>query len=70
MWVDESRSPGLRMTFEHVIEPVDGGTKVTERALIAGPLAPLVGALMRRRLETLFDASTAQVVRQAERAPA
>jgi hypothetical protein len=69
VWVDESRSPGVRMTFEHVIEPVDGGTKVTERALISGPLAWLVGALMKRKLEALFDASTAQVVNHAERVP-
>lgn len=69
MWADESRSPGVHMTFEHLIEPVDGGTKITERALVAGPLARLVGALMGRKLQALFEASTAQVVRQAEQAP-
>src|SRR3954465_7450273 len=61
IWVDESRSPGVRMTFEHLIESVEGGTKITERVLMAGPLARLIGALMRRKLETLFEASVAQV---------
>ena len=32
LWVDESRSPGMRMRFDHVIEPVDDGTRLTERA--------------------------------------
>ena len=70
VWVDESRSPGVRMTFEHVVEPVEGGSKITERALITGPLAPLVGALMKRRLAALFEASTAHVALEAERATA
>jgi len=66
LWVDESRSPGVRMTFEHVIEPGEAGTTLTERVLIRGPLARVVGALMRRKLEALFAASVAHVARQAE----
>src|SRR5947208_6541157 len=33
LWVDETRSPGARMAFEHVIEPAAAGTEVTERVL-------------------------------------
>src|SRR5256714_13609014 len=65
VWVDESRSPGVQMTFEHVIEQGDAGTVLTERVLIRGPLARLVGALTRRRMEALFGASVAHVARRA-----
>jgi polyketide cyclase/dehydrase/lipid transport protein len=68
LWVDESRSPGIQMTFEHVIEPGEEGTELTERVLIRGPLARLVGVLMRRKLEALFAASVAHVGRRAEQA--
>jgi hypothetical protein len=68
LWVDESRSPGVHMTFEHVIEPGEAGTRLTERVLIRGPLARIVAALMRRRLEALFAASVAHVGHQAEQA--
>jgi polyketide cyclase/dehydrase/lipid transport protein len=68
LWVDESRSPGIQMTFEHVIEPGEEGTVLTERVLIRGPLARLVGVLMRRKLEALFVASVAHVGRRAEQA--
>ena len=43
-----------------------GGTELTERVLIRGPLARLVGVLMRRKLEALFAASVAEVARRAE----
>ena len=66
LWVDESRSPGVHITFEHVIEPGAAGTKLTE--LIRGPLARLVGVVVRRRLETLFATSVAHVAHQAEQA--
>jgi hypothetical protein len=56
------------MTFEHVIEPREAGTKLTERVLIRGPLARVVGALMRRKIEALFTASVAHVAREAEAA--
>jgi len=66
LWTDESRSPGLRMTFDHVIEPRAEGTVLTERVVITGPLGPIVGPLLRRRLEGLFEASVAHVARIAE----
>jgi Polyketide cyclase / dehydrase and lipid transport len=66
LWVDESRSPGMKMTFEHVIEAGEDGTQLTERVSISGPLGRAFGPLMRRKLETLFAASVAAVARQAE----
>jgi hypothetical protein len=68
LWADESRSPGVKMTFEHVIESGEAGTELTERVLITGPLARFVGILMRRKLGALFAASVAYVARRAEQA--
>src|SRR5205814_9602126 len=66
VWVDESHSPGVQMTFEHVIEPGEAGTALTERVLIQGPLGRLVGPLLRRKLTALFGTSVAHVARRAE----
>jgi hypothetical protein len=70
LWVDESRAPGMRMTFDHVIEAAAGGTRLTERVRISGLLGHALGPLMRRKLEALFAASVASVSRQAEAAKA
>jgi hypothetical protein len=68
LWVDESRSFGMHMTFDHTIEAGDDGTTLTERVVIHGPLGRLVGPMMRRKLEALFAASVAEVARRAEEA--
>ena len=70
IWVDESRSPGLTMTFDHVIEDLGGELRLTERVQIEGWLAPLVGLLTRRKLEALFAASVAHVADRARAAGA
>src|SRR3712207_8921406 len=31
VWVDEARSPGVRMTFDHVVEPAGDRTTLTGR---------------------------------------
>lgn len=67
LWADEARSPGARMTFDHTIEPQGAGIRLTERVVITGPLAPLIGPLIRRRLEVLFASSISYVARIAER---
>lgn len=70
LWVDESRSSGMRMIFDHIIETAEGGTRLTERVRIGGPLARLFGPLLRRKLEALFATSVAMVARDAEAAKA
>ena len=67
-WVDESRTPGMRMTFVHDIELRDDGTIITERVLIRGPVGQVVGRAMRRRLEALLEASVERLARRAEAA--
>jgi hypothetical protein len=66
VWVDETRSPGMQMTFDHVVSPGEGGTGLTESVRISGPLGRALGPLMRRKLEALFAASVAAVAHQAE----
>src|SRR6266516_6653105 len=70
LWIDESRSLGMQMTFDHLVEPGEGGTRLKERVGISGPLGQALGPLMRRKLEALFSASVAAVARQAEAAEA
>ena len=65
LWTDESRTPGLRMTFEHLIEPMASGTKVTERVLLSGPLAWIAGPLLRRKMQRLIVAATASIAQTA-----
>src|SRR6476620_8769835 len=38
-WVDESRLPGVRLTFEHIATTEGSGTRLTERVTFTGPLA-------------------------------
>jgi hypothetical protein len=66
LWVGVARTPGLTMTYEHVIEPAGAGTVLTERAIISGALAPVVARLLGRRLEATFVATTAHCARLAE----
>jgi hypothetical protein len=60
----------MHMTFDHVVEPGEGGTRLTERVRISGPIGRALGPLMRRKLDALFAASVAAVARQAEAAEA
>jgi hypothetical protein len=66
LWVCERRLPGVRMSFEHVIEPDVAGSKLTERLLLGGPLAKLIDPIVRRRLAAVFAAMTEQIAGQAE----
>jgi polyketide cyclase/dehydrase/lipid transport protein len=50
-FASESRLPGGRMLFEHVIEPSGEGVRITHRATIDGPLAFLYTAIARRSIE-------------------
>jgi hypothetical protein len=51
-FVDESRLPFARMLFEHELADADGGgTLITHRATISGPLTPLWRLVIGRGLE-------------------
>jgi len=44
-------SPGIHTTAGHRVEPHAGGCRVTLSLILAGLLGPLVGRLMRSRIE-------------------
>jgi hypothetical protein len=66
LWTGVAKAPGVTMTIEHVIDPTDTGTLLTERMILSGPLAALVARLMGRRIESTFAATTAHAAEVAE----
>ncbi len=68
-WAGVSKFPGLTMTYEHEIVPVDGGTTLTERAVMSGPLAGIAAALIGKSLAKGFNETTARIARLAESGP-
>jgi Polyketide cyclase / dehydrase and lipid transport len=43
--------PGARLLFEHLIEPLDTGLRITHRATLSGPLSPLYTPRIRTLTE-------------------
>jgi Polyketide cyclase / dehydrase and lipid transport len=51
MFATKARLPGASLVFEHVLESLDTGARITHRATLSGPLAPLYTRSVRRRTE-------------------
>lgn len=66
LWVGVARSPGLTLTYEHIVEPAGDGALLTERATMSGPLAWIAARILGRRLEATFASTTAHCARLAE----
>lgn len=66
MWAGTSSFPGLSMRYEHEIDAVPDGTVLTERVIMAGPLAGIAAVFIGPRLATAFEASTARIAEIAE----
>jgi hypothetical protein len=67
-WTGVARVPGLMTeTVEHLIEPTDSGTLITQRTVVTGPLAPIVARILGGELRKTFEATTAHFGRLAER---
>jgi len=53
-FVSRSSFPGGSLTFEHMLEPTDGGTRITHKASLDGPLSflwnPVVSRIVKRGL--------------------
>src|SRR5438270_4296794 len=49
-WVGVSKYPGLTMTYEHVIDPADDSTVLSERVVLSGLFAGVAAGLMGNRL--------------------
>jgi polyketide cyclase/dehydrase/lipid transport protein len=50
-FVSEAKFPGGRLTFEHIIEPRDEGSRITHRATVDGPLSFIYIPLVKRPLQ-------------------
>jgi hypothetical protein len=66
VWTGVAKNPGLTMTIDHIIEPRDTGTVITERATMSGPFSGVAARLLGRRLEATYKATTAHCARLAE----
>jgi hypothetical protein len=66
LWTSVVGRPSLTVTVEHVIEPVDDETLITERWIMSGPLATLVPLLLGWRIRSALAAGTAHFARLAE----
>ena len=45
VWTGVARAPGLTETIDHLIEPTDSGTLITERSVFIGPLASIAAQI-------------------------
>jgi Polyketide cyclase / dehydrase and lipid transport len=67
LFVDETRLPGARMGHEHRLAQRDGHVLVTHRIYFDGPLAPMWGVLMGRRIRRDLASFVARERRLCER---
>lgn len=65
----ESRIPLFRMVFEHELTPHGHGTEVVHRVCFSGLLTPVLGRMLRRRVDAGLPVTLARLKALAE-APA
>lgn len=63
----ESRIPLFRMVFEHELLPGGHGTEVIHRVTFSGPLALVLGPMLKRQLMVGLPITLANLKRMAER---
>ena len=66
VWTGVARAPGLTETIDHLIEPTDSGTLITERSVFTGPLASIAARILGGRVRKTLEATTAHFGRLAE----
>jgi hypothetical protein len=66
VWTGVAKNPGLTMTIDHIIEPTETSTVITERATMSGPFAGVAAFLLGNRLKATYTATTAHCARLAE----
>jgi hypothetical protein len=66
-FTDVSPMPLARIVFDHVLETVSGGTKVTHSATAHGPLGWLFALLIGPKIRSGVPTSVRELARQAER---
>ena len=67
LWTGVARVPGLTETIDHLIEPTDSGTLITQRTVFTGPLASIAAPVLGGTVRKTFEATTAHFGRLAER---
>jgi hypothetical protein len=67
LWTGVARVPGLTETIDHLIEPTDSGTLITQRTVFTGPLASIAARALGRTVRKTFEATTTHFGRLAER---
>ena len=67
LWTGVARVPGVTETIDHLIEPTDSGTLITQRTVFTGPLASIAARALGGTVRKTFEATTAHFGRLAER---
>lgn len=67
-FTDVSSLPFAKMTFSHRIEPTAAGTRFTHAVTITGPLSPLFGRVIGRKIVTGLPHAMQTLGQLAERA--
>lgn len=67
LWTGVARVPGLTETIDHLVEPTDSGTLITQRTVFTGPLASIAARALGGMVRRTFEATTAHFGRLAER---
>jgi hypothetical protein len=65
LFTDEARLPGARMGHRHLVEPANGGSRLTNTIYVEGPLAPLWQRVMGPRAAKALPAAQQAVVELA-----
>ena len=66
LWTGVARVPRLTETIDHLIEPTDSGTLITQRTVFTGPLASIAARVLGGTVRKTFEATTAHFGRLAE----
>ena len=62
LFTDEARLPGARMGHRHLVEPAEGGSRLTNTIYIEGALAPLWRRVMGPAAERALPEAQAAIV--------
>jgi hypothetical protein len=68
-FIDVSKLPFAKMQFAHMIEPADGGTRFTHHVTISGPLSPLFGRVIGKKVAAGLPSAMRRLGELAEREP-
>ena len=66
LWTGVATVPGLTETIDHLIEPTNSGTLITQRTVFTGPLASIAARVLGGMVRKTFEATTAHFGRLAE----